>query len=222
MNRFVYSATVWSLIFAFQGNLYSDTSDSIQTEDTSLTQENGYLPVIKESIELPEGILFGSFTKEDGTLFIKGNVVIPVGQSLELGPGCIVYVGGEYTTITVFGQIIARGTKEEPVVFMSARTSPKPWDWDRIYCRSRTGSQFEHCIIRHSNYGIVVENGSVLIKHSLFENNSISGLVVKNAEASLSSAIFKGGHLVALNIRPNGVVIADSLTIKRKYHRNCL
>lgn len=214
VNRFVYCATVSSLIFAFQGMVFSEISDSTQSEDTLLTYPNGYLPEIKESIELPEGILFGNFTKNDGSLFIKGNVVIPVGQSLELGPGCIVYIGGEYTTITVFGQIIAKGTKEEPVIFMSARTSPKPWDWDRIYCRSRSGSLFEHCIIRHSNYGVVVENGSVLIRHSLFEKNSISGLVVKNAEASLSSTIFTGGHLVALNIRPNGVVNADSLTIK--------
>jgi hypothetical protein len=187
-----------------------DSLNNVNTAD----EKSGYLQGATNGIELPEGILFGNFTKKDGPLFIKGNAVVPSGQSLELGPGCVVYIGGDYTTITVFGQIIAHGTKDEPVIFMSARKSPKPWDWDRIYCRSKTQSQFEHCIIRHCNYGLVVENGSVSVKNSLFEKNSISGLVVKNADVSLMKTSFTGGHLVAVNIRERGVVIADSLTIK--------
>lgn len=187
--------------------------DSINNVNT-VDNKSEYLQEAASGIELPEGILFGKFTKKDGALFIKGNAVVPSGQSLELGPGCVVYIGGDYTTITVFGQIIANGTKDEPVIFMSARKSPKPWDWDRIYCRSKIQSQFEHCIIRHSNYGLVVENGSVSVKYSLFEKNSISGLVVKNADVSLLATTFTGGHLVAVNVREKGVVHADSLTIK--------
>jgi hypothetical protein len=214
VNQFTSISKMLSLMFALEFTIIAGTTISLQNVTTTGDLPAEYLPEVQESIELPEGILFGKFTKNDGSLLIKGNVVIPSGQSLELGPGCTVYIGGEYTTITVFGQIIAKGTKEEPVVFMSARKSPKPWDWDRIYCRSRTQSQFEHCVIRHSNYGIVVENGSILVKHSIFEKNSISGLVVKNAEVTLVSTTFKSGHLLAVNVRRNGLVNADSLTIK--------
>ncbi|HEX2956853.1 MAG TPA: right-handed parallel beta-helix repeat-containing protein [Chitinispirillaceae bacterium] len=207
--RFTGSLLLIFVIVSFAGQSV-DSLNSI----SNAAEKNEYLQEVTTGIELPEGIVFGKFTKKDGALFIKGNAVVPSGQSLELGPGCVVYIGGEYTTITVFGQIIASGTREEPVVFMSARKSPKPWDWDRIYCRSKTQSQFEHCIIRHCNYGLVVENGSISVKHTLFEKNSISGLVAKNAEVSLLATIFTGGHLAAINIREKGVVRADSLTIK--------
>jgi hypothetical protein len=214
VKQFTLLQSVLSFLLAFEITIFAGTSGGNADSLTGVNTSAKYLPEANASIELPEGILFGKFTKNDGALFIKGNVVIPSGQSLEFGPGCKVYIGGDYTTITVFGQITAKGTKEEPVTFMSAYASPKPWDWDRIYCRSRTQSQFEHCIIRHSNYGIVVENGSAIIKNCLFEKNSLSGLVVKNSEVSLYSTIFTGGHLIALNIRQNGTVEADSLTIK--------
>ncbi len=214
MRYLTHQCSIWcciltGIVICFAGESV-DSLNNIKAVD----EKSDYLQEATSGIELPEGILFGNFTKKDGALFIKGNAVVPSGQSLELGPGCVVYIGGDYTTITVFGQIIANGTKEEPVVFMSARKSPKPWDWDRIYCRSKTQSQFSHCIIRHSNYGLVVENGSVSVKHSTFEKNSISGLVVKNADVSLTGTSFTGGHMVAVNIRGKGTVNADSLIIK--------
>jgi len=163
---------------------------------------------------LPEGLLFGSFTKEDGPYLISGNVIVPSGQILEFGPACTVYVGGNYSNITVFGQMVARGTVAEPVVFMSSKIKAERWDWDRIYCRSRNRSVFEHCSIRNSNYGIYVENGSATIEQCRFENNSLHGVVVKNADVSLDRTSFTKGHAIALYLLPGAVVKADSMQIK--------
>ena len=164
-------------------------------------------------VTLPEGVLFGSFTKDDGPYLISGNVVVPSGQVLEFGAGCTVYVGGKYSTITVFGQLTARGTEKEPVVFMSAKVNPERWDWDRIYCRSRNRSIFEHCIIRHSNYGIYVENGSASIDNCRFENNSLNGVVVKNADLSIHHSSFSKGHAIAIHLLPGAVVESDSISV---------
>ncbi|HEX7511288.1 MAG TPA: hypothetical protein VF335_08310, partial [Chitinivibrionales bacterium] len=112
-------------------------------------------------LEIPPGIIFGKFEKENGPFLLQGSVIVPSGEVLEFGPGCTIFMGGNYPTITVFGQLIVKGTAAQPVIFQSANPKPNPWDWDRIYCRSRNRSVFEHCIIRHSNYGIYVENGSV-------------------------------------------------------------
>jgi len=162
---------------------------------------------------IPAGIFFGQFLKEDGPFLIDGSVTVPSGQTLEFGPGTVVYIGGSYSTITVFGQIIARGSKDEPVTFMSARQHPNPWDWDRIYCRSRNRSVFEHCIVRHSNYGISVENGSVNISNCLFERNSLYGVAVKNSDISISETVFRGGQVMALLLNSGAVVTGDSLVI---------
>jgi hypothetical protein len=164
--------------------------------------------------EIPSGVLFGKFSKDDGPFLINGNIIVPAGQQLEFGPGCIIYLGGKYTTITVFGQIIMKGTQKEPVIIQSALKNPNPWDWDRIYCRSRNRSEFEHCIIRHSNYGIYVENSSIEIKKCKFERNSLHGLVVKNSNATISKSIFERGHVLAIFCQAGANVNTDSLIVR--------
>ena len=201
--------------------------DTLQVNETSPTEalpssnaspQTAASPSPKERIAaktvLPAGVLFGTFTKDDGPFLIEGNVIIPSGQVLEFGQACTVYVGGDYSTITVFGQLFARGTADEPVVFMSANRNAQPWDWDRIYCRSRNRSLFEHCIIRHSNYGIYVENGSAGIFNCRFERNSLSGVVVKNGDLSISNTFFSGGHVVAINLFRGAIVSAESLFVR--------
>lgn len=168
---------------------------------------------VRYGVEIPAGVMFGKFEKENGPFLITGSIIIPSGQSLEFGPGCKVYIGGNYSTITVFGQIIAKGTKDDPVVFQSAKPKPNPWDWDRIYCRSRNRSVFEYCVIKHSNYGICVENGSVAIDHCLFEKNSLHGLVVKNSNVTLSKTTFAKGHVLAVFCQAGAQVQADSLVL---------
>jgi hypothetical protein len=170
--------------------------------------------VTSENItEIPEGILFGKFDKTTGPLLIKGSIIVPSGQILEFGPGCKILVGGDYSTITVFGQIIAKGTSFEPVTFESAKPKPNPWDWDRIYIRSRNRSTFEHCIIKHSNYGIMAENSSVYIKNCRFEKNSLHGLVVRNSDVNIYNSIFVSGHVAAILCDEGANVLAESLQI---------
>lgn len=194
--------------------LQSDTAASMPdgsnaAPDTQIVQKRH-----EARTAISAGILFGSFSKDDGPFYIEGNVVIPSGQILEFGPACTVYVGGEYSTITVFGQLFALGTKEDPVVFMSANMNPQPWDWDRIYCRNRSRSRFEHCVVQHSNYGIFLENGTADIIGCRFDHNSLHGVVVKNSDLSISGSEFTGNHVVALNILEGASVIADSLVVR--------
>ncbi len=184
------------------------TSKKKSTETFVLSDE------ASTAVEIPSGVLYGSFTKTDGPFLIKGNIIVPAGQKLELGPGLKILVGGKYTTITVFGELVAKGTPKEPVVIQSARKNPKPWDWDRIYCRSRTRAHFEHCLIRHSNYGILIENGSATIKECTFEKNSLHGLVVKNSDALVVNSLFQWGHVCAILCQAGADVRADSIVIR--------
>ena len=164
-------------------------------------------------VRVPTGVLFGKFAKTDGPFLIEGSLIVPAGEVLEFGPGCEIYLSGEYSTITVFGQMVAKGTPEEPVRFRSANAKPNPWDWDRIYLRSRNRSIFEYCIIEHSNYGIFVENGSATLKNCIFRNNSLHGLVTRNAEVSLYNCTFNKGHVCAILCQSGSMVTAESLQV---------
>jgi len=177
-------------------------------------QDGGYSPEAATAVVIPGGVLFGEFAKEDGPFLIENSIIVPSGQTLEFKPGSVIYMGGKYSTITVFGQIIAKGTAAEPILFKSANKDPKPWDWDRIYCRSRNRSLFEFCFIKNSNYGIFVENGSVGINNCTFEQNSLHGCVVKNSDVTLSNSLFDKGHVLALFCQAGANVYADSLVIR--------
>lgn len=190
-------------------------SDSTPSQETKTVRDAPHHALPDSfKLKIPAGILFGSFQQDDGPFLLEGSIIVPSGQTLEFGPGCKVYVGGKYSTITVFGQLVAKGTEEEPVVFQSANPRPNPWDWDRIYCRSRNRSVFEHCVIRHSNYGIFVENGLASIKHGLFERNSLHGLVVKNSGVSLRYSTFRDGHVLAIYCQAGATVNAESLIVR--------
>lgn len=219
MRRLFYSVV---LIMAFSMNMHADSlSLAVSTQEQGSSNDSANIPASAgkpiqfhtAKTVLPEGVLFGSFTKEDGPYLIDGNVIIPSGQVLEFGPACTVFVGGTYSTITVFGQIIAKGTAKEPVVFMSSKVHAERWDWDRIYCRSRNRSVFEHCIIKHSNYGIYLENGSASITDTRFEQNSITGVVVKQADLSIKNAVFTRGHSLAMQLLNGAEVTAESLSV---------
>jgi len=184
------------------------------TVSTVLTEKSDPSQSVEKAVKLPAGVLFGNFSKQDGPFLIEGSIIVPSGQTLEFGPGCTIYMGGTYSTITVFGQLIAKGTSDEPVIFQSANPNPNPWDWDRIYCRSRNRCIFNYCVIRHSNYGIYVENGSAAVEHCVFENNSLHGMVVKNSDVTLNNSVFHKGHVLALFCQEGGNIRADSLIIQ--------
>jgi len=168
---------------------------------------------VEFSLEIPGGVLFGKFDKQSGPFLIKGSIIVPAGQVLEFGPGCKIYVGGDYSTITVFGQLVVKGTREDPVIFQSAKPRPNPWDWDRIYIRSRNRSTLEHCIVRHSNYGVMVENGSLMMNYCQLDHNSLHGLVVRNSDVLVLNTSMKGGQVVAVLCDAGGDIQAESLVI---------
>lgn len=168
----------------------------------------------KFGTNIPAGILYGSFTKDDGPFLVEGSIIVPAGQKLSFGPGCEIYIGGEYSTITIFGEFAARGTAKEPVAFRSAARVPHPWDWDRIYCRSRNRAMLEHCTIEHSNYGVFVENGSATITSCTFQNNSLHAVVVRNGDVSLYETRIEKGHILGMFCREGSVVRAESLLVK--------
>jgi hypothetical protein len=160
-----------------------------------------------------EGILFGVFTKEDGPFLISNSITVPSGETLEFGPGCKIYIAGNNPSITVFGKIQIKGNAQSPVVFMSGKKNAAAGDWDRIYCRSNERSIFDYCIIRNSNYGIYVENGSAIIQNCIFEHNKVHALAVKNAETTVLHSKFSGGHNVAISLFPGALVEATNLIL---------
>ncbi len=162
---------------------------------------------------IESGIMYGMFRQEDGPILITGDIVVPAGQVLEFSPGTVIHFS-EGVGITVFGEIRAQGTVSEPIVFSSASPDPQPSDWDMIYCRSRTTSLFEHCEIRYSRRGVVVENGSLIINRTTFKSNEMHALSITNSVVDISESSIRNGHKIGILSQQGALLSANSIKLE--------
>ncbi|MBL8029417.1 MAG: right-handed parallel beta-helix repeat-containing protein [Fibrobacteres bacterium] len=158
--------------------------------------------------------LSGRLQKEMSPYLIVRSVVIPAGQILEIDPGVTILMGGKNTSIVAYGQIFVNGTAANPVVFKSAKKEPKAWDWDRIYIRGNARSYFNHCRLSHSNFGLCVENGNLMVSGCQFDKNSITAMYFRQADVRIEKTNVGKGHIMGLHIDAGSKVVIDSSSIK--------
>ncbi len=163
---------------------------------------------------IPAGVISGQWVRAESPYRIQGSVIVPAGQSLQIDSGVVVLMEGPYLTVTVFGQILARGTREHPVVFKSGQPDPKPWDWDRLLFRSKTRSFLQNCVIQHSNFGVYAVNSGLTLMDCKFSRNSIHGLFAENSSVSLQGCTFEKGHVCAILLSENASLEAERDTIQ--------
>ncbi len=144
---------------------------------------------------------------------VTSNLMVPPGAVLVIEEGVTIYVGGEYTTITVMGQIMANGTKENPIYLLSGKQKPAAWDWDRLFFRSKQRSVLNYMHIQNSNYGIVVKNGAVTLSHCVLSKNSVRALYVENSDVEILDSEIKEGHLIGIQVGEYGQVAVERSTI---------
>jgi parallel beta-helix repeat protein len=73
--------------------------------------------------------------------------------------------------LTVEGRIIAKGTRENPILFTSAKDSPAPKDWTFVQISVSKDSLIEHSIFEYAFSGLQVHYSTATIHKSLFRNN---------------------------------------------------
>ncbi|MEW6041293.1 MAG: hypothetical protein AB1633_07205, partial [Elusimicrobiota bacterium] len=197
----------------------SETKDSIFITPIKGLAESQPVEVKKQ--KLPEkftrikpGIFTDNFTPDESPYLLEGSIIIPSGTVVNISPGVEIYVGGSYSTIMVFGSLIAIGTKEEPINIKSAKETPQPWDWDRIYFRSPNRSFLEYINIKHSNYGFYLVNGSVELKECILEQISINAIYVRNSTLSLKNINIMSGCVNGIFVDIGGQVDGDSAVIR--------
>lgn len=118
-------------------------------------------------------------TTWSGTVVLRGQNVVRRGVNLTIEPGTVIKFAwidedgddigdGE---LTVEGRLIAKGTREKPILFTSAQESPKPKDWTFVQISVSKDSLVEHCIFEYAFSGLQVHYSTATIHKSLFRNN---------------------------------------------------
>jgi hypothetical protein len=128
-----------------------------------------------------------------GTVSVVGQVFVKKGATLTIVPGTIVrfaWVDADGDGIgdgelNVEGRLVARGTREQPIVFTSAREMPAPKDWTYVMISTSRESVVDHCLFEYAFTGLQVHLSLAAVHNCRFRHN-FEGLRFSTIEADVT------------------------------------
>jgi len=129
---------------------------------------------------------------------------IESGATLTIEPSVIIEgISQDYPSLVIEGILKAEGTSNSPITFTGNATSSNPGDWLGIeFDNSNSGSVLDYVDFEYGgNYQALqstakitemvrINNSSVTIKNSTFENSMKNGLYLYNSGSSISNSSF--------------------------------
>lgn len=125
-----------------------------------------------------------TWTKSQNPHIIIGTFEINAILSIE--PGVIIKCSSNVSLakikILCAGEVIARGTSNEPILFTSIKTEPSPGDWYGIEIQQSqlTNTIFDNCVVEYAENGISLISRTISITNCLIHNNADYGVLVDN------------------------------------------
>jgi len=125
---------------------------------------------------------------------ITKDVIVDNGATLHIEPGVVLEFEQKTSLITEDGGIVARGTKENPIIFIAAASSPLPGFYGsavRISKKTKVNSSFAYCIIKYATTAFDIYAGAPEISYCHVASSSQNGLFCRNdATPSISYNTF--------------------------------
>ena len=155
------------------------------------------------------GNVSGNWTNTN-TYIINGDIIVPLGQILNIEEGTEIKFDGYYSLI-INGTLKAIGSENNIIKFTSIKTSPTNNDWKGIQINDlNTMSELKYCIIEYGNdknndqTGLIEIKGDVKIQNSKIRhsngvgvrisNNYSGDVTVKNSEIhDCTSGVYSSG-----------------------------
>ena len=153
-----------------------------------------------------------------GRIVVKGTIRLPEGSRLVIMPGTVVEFGKKDTNgdgigengLLIQGRIIAKGTRELPIVFRSAEKNRARGDWDAVNIMNSDGAQnlIEYCRIEDAYRGLHFHFSNVSVHKTLIWHN------YRGIQFQESTVELKGNDISAngsgVQGRDSQVVFADN------------
>lgn len=93
----------------------------------------------------------------------------------------------------IFGKILARGTKDQPIVFTSAQTEPEYADWDQLILLG--GSELDFTDVSYTHNGVNVNGKNVRVTNSIIHDSLWSCIDIFAPNATIeNNEIFHCWH----------------------------
>ena len=159
------------------------------------------------------------------------NIVVREDATLLIEPGTIIRVDGLYV-ITVDGQLVARGTTENPIHITSNQASPEAGDWGHILFKSTSrsatfdesgnyeaGSILQHVKVEYGggissdskNGVIIADNAAPFIDHLTIQHNKEAAIRVRGGILFSNQDIKVSNNLITSNGDGSCIIDIDNL-----------
>lgn len=157
-----------------------------------------------------------------GEVVAEAPVLVSRAATLTIAPGTVIRFkrvdrdgdGVGDGELRVLGRIIARGTSEKPIRFMSAQQKPQPGDWSYLLLfTSGEESVIEHTIFEDAFTGLQAHFSRAVIRDSVFRNNR-EGIRFGRAELDIEHNEIKNNDIGIRYHRLEGPVAIHGNIIK--------
>jgi hypothetical protein len=145
-----------------------------------------------------------TWTEEGSPYIIASNILVPNGMTLTIEPGVTVKFESD-KAMQIDGELIARGTEAEAIIFTSNQPSPAPGDWGNILFTNSSvdaiydemgnylsGSIMQYCTVVYGGSdspAIKLLSSSPFIDHSTITNNAESGIYILHGSARIANNV---------------------------------
>ncbi len=184
--------------------------------------ERAYSVGKQETTRVYGDAVLTSDTVWQGRIEIDGTIRVPEGSRLIILPGTLVEIKRKNTNgggvgengLLIQGLLVAKGTKEHPIIFRSGEQTKRRGDWDSINIMNSDAAQnlIEYCQVEDAYRGLHFHFSNVAIKESVFRNN------YRAVQFQESTAEITGNHIYG---NKSGVQGRDSeITFERNIVSN--
>jgi parallel beta-helix repeat protein len=136
---------------------------------------------------------------------VQSDWMIGAGRTVTIDPGTEIMFSGQYW-VDVQGQLVARGTESQPILFTSSRQLPDYGQWRGFKLRERAPgdaqSEFSHCVFAYGGY---IESDTTKrdnVDTTLFLARAFAGLLcVRNSSPTIEHcvAVLNGNNAIYIS-----------------------
>jgi hypothetical protein len=159
--------------------------------DTLLSAEGSAIAFDTLAGDLP-----GIVAAQSKPYLVAGDIYVPQGKTVMIEAG-VVFLFKNFTGLHVSGILLARGTKDKPIIFTSENdrdyhrksvVDPAPFDWNGLYLHEdAVGTHLAYCAILYSVDGIVSQTKFIRLNTCLFLHNGRASLTVEGKQHSVTN-----------------------------------
>ncbi len=115
---------------------------------------------------------------------VAKDVVVDGGATLYIEPGVAIQFDQNTAIVAEDGGVIARGTKDDPILFTASAASPAPGFYAsavKFAKETKVNSAFAYCIVKYASVAFDVWFGSPEISYCHIAENAQSGVYARNS-----------------------------------------